>query len=115
MPVFLERRAEALVIPYLGQSFLDSVAFRDRFQKIERDLVFRFDPRPRLGRVGIFQRPVRIRDFYAVVIVDLVARRRGGILEMRLCSRVLNERQQPGSRERQKSEMHNSGNYVEHR
>ena len=46
MPVFLERHAEALVIPYFGQPFLDSVAFRDRFQKIERDLVFRFDPRP---------------------------------------------------------------------
>jgi hypothetical protein len=38
---------------------------------------------------------------------------RGGIFKWRLCNRVLSERQQPGSHERQKCEMHNSGNYVD--
>jgi hypothetical protein len=32
---------------------------------------------------------------------------------LRLRGRVLSKRQQPGNRERQKSEMHNSGNYVD--
>jgi len=76
-------------------------------------ILFSAYPRPRLRRVGIFQRPIRVRDFYAVVIVDLIACGRGGIFKLRLCSRVLSKRQQPGNRERQKSEMHNSGNYVD--
>jgi hypothetical protein len=32
---------------------------------------------------------------------------------LHLCRRALNERQQPSSRERQKCEMHNCGNYVD--
>ena len=44
--LFLERQAEALVIPNFGEALLDSVALRDRFEKIERDFVFGFDPFP---------------------------------------------------------------------
>jgi hypothetical protein len=43
----------------------------------------------------------------------MIACGRGRIFKLRPCSRVLSERQQPGSRERQKCEMHNSGNYVD--
>src|SRR6266851_3366343 len=75
--------AEALVIPNFGQPSLNPVALRDRFEKIERDLVFGLDPFSRLRRVRIFQWPIRIGHLGAGIIIDLIADRCRRIFELR--------------------------------
>src|SRR6202040_1002030 len=112
--VFLFKRdAEALVIPNFGQPSLDPVAFRNRFEKIERDLVFGLDPFPRLRRVRIFQGPIRIGHFGAGIIIDLIADRCRRIAELRRWFSRKNGRDRQEKPEDEKSPMHKSGNYAE--
>src|SRR5438067_1258902 len=104
--LFFERDAEPLVIPNFRQAFPDSVAFRNRFQKIEGDLVFGFDPLPRFGRVRIFERPIRIGDFDSIIIVHLITCRGRGIFKLGGRISCKKERNRRKNGEREETAMH---------
>jgi hypothetical protein len=65
-PAFAERRAEALVVPQLGQPLPERGAFRDPLEEGERDLVLGFDPGLGVRGVNVLQPAVRIGNALAV-------------------------------------------------
>ena len=69
--LLFEGHAVALVVPKFFQPGLDRRSLRNRIEKFERDLVFRFDPPSRLGRIRVFQPAIRIGHFRAVKIIHL--------------------------------------------
>ena len=48
-------------------------AIRNLVEIAERQLVLGLDPGVSVGRVGVFQPAIRIGDFHAVIVVDLIA------------------------------------------
>ena len=80
----LERGGKTRIIPDLRQPVLDRRPLGNRRQEGVGELVLGFDPRLRLGRVGILEPPVGIGDADAVIDIDLGAARRRRIADWRI-------------------------------
>ncbi len=76
----LRRRRRRLQPP---ERRLDAVAVRQRVEVAARRRRFGVEPRSRLGRAGVLERPVRIRHPRSPVRVDRVGARRRGIDQRR--------------------------------
>ena len=70
------RSAGPRVVPQLGETGPDRGSPRMAVEDARGQRVLGVDPRPRLGRIAVLERPVRIGDERAVVVVDLVGGRR---------------------------------------
>ena len=76
----LERRAVFRIVPQLGETAPDPLAFRDLLKVCERDAILCLHPGARLGRVHILEPAIGVGNSGAVVIIDhvtLVRRRIG--------------------------------------
>ena len=69
---FLERGGEFLVIPQPGQPLFERAAGGDFFEEAKRDFVLGLDPRACFLGVGVLERPKRVGNLRAVVLLDHV-------------------------------------------
>ena len=73
------RSADAGVVPELGQAGSDGCSIRMPVEDRRGQLVLGGDPGARLRRVAVLERPVRVGDRRAVIVVDLVRGRGRGV------------------------------------